>query len=80
MERGNEMETKTTVEQVWKVGGFSGQPTEPKSVGKWISFDQQGSKGVMADRIARLKAAGIAAYFNVGDRTWGVLAEQIEEV
>jgi hypothetical protein len=80
MERGSEMETKTTVERIWKVGGFSGQPTEPVSTGKWISWDQQGSKGVMESRIKRLKDAGIAAYYNVGDRSWGVLAEQIEEV
>ena len=60
------METKTTVERIWKVGGFSGQPTEPVSTGKWISWDQQGSKGVMESRIKRLKDAGIAEIFTPG--------------
>lgn len=71
--------TTMTIVEIWTAAGMWGEPQEPASRGKWVSWDQQGSRGVMAIRVQRLKDAGLTAYFSAGDRRWGVLAEQVTE-
>lgn len=71
--------TTMTIAEIWTTAGMWGEPQEPASRGKWVSWEQQGSKGVMGGRIQRLKDAGLTAYFSVADRRWGVLAEQVAE-
>ncbi len=51
---------------------------EFEAEGKWLVSDQRGSKGIMEQRVAKLKAAGIPAFFSAGQRKWGVLAEKVQ--
>jgi hypothetical protein len=70
--------TTYTVQQILEIAGaWSG--VEFSRQGKWLVSDQRGSKGVMNTWVARLKEAGIPAFFNATDRTWGVLAEKVQQ-
>lgn len=66
-----------TITQIEAITGI--RNIEFSAQGKWLVSDQRGSKGVMANAVAALKAAGIPAFFSATDRTWGVLAEEVSE-
>lgn len=64
----NELMTK-----VAEVTGYKDLP-EPRESGAWLVWEQRGSKGIMDRKVADLKSAGIPAFFNATQRTWGVKA------
>lgn len=45
---------------------------EPEIRGQWATWDQHGSKGLMDERVKRLKDEGYVAFFSARDRRWGV--------
>lgn len=66
-----------TLQQVREIAGVKND-VEFREDGKWLVTDQTGSKGICEGRVAKLKAAGIPAFYSARERVWGVLAEKIE--
>lgn len=66
----------TTIAEISEITGI--KEIDFVEDGKWLIEDQKGSKGLMNERIAKLKAQGIPAFFNARERVWGVLASEVQ--
>lgn len=60
------------IQRVEEITGFGDLAGRADQRGEWITWDQIGSAGIMRDRVKRLKAAGIPAFYSAADRRWGV--------
>ena len=67
-----------TIDQIFATAGLRDADKDCyEEQGKWIVWDQIGSAGVMADAVARLKEAGVPAFYSAKTREWGVLASEV---
>lgn len=71
--------TTFTIAQIAEIVGTSEDRIEFESQGKWLVCDQIGSKGIMDSWVAKLKDAGIPAFYSSRQRVWGVLAEKVQQ-
>lgn len=70
--------TTFTITQIAEIVGTHAERLSFEPSGKWLVCDQIGSRGMMDTWVARLKEAGIPAFFRASERTWGVLAEMVQ--
>lgn len=67
------MARRIDVARIAKITGINIQSLNEPQIGDvWATWEQLGSRGLMDSRVAALKKAGVPAFFNAGERRWGV--------